>query len=156
MQPLVVGLGHPDRTDDAVGHLVAQAVADARPDVAVDSLLDPLDLLSLMPGRGIVVLVDAAASGEAAGTVRVHDLTSAPVPEDAVGPAASSHGISVGQVVELARQVDAMPTRLLLVSIEVTDVSPGRPPTPSVRNAVPVAAQYVYGVLDSLSSASTG
>jgi hydrogenase maturation protease len=156
VQPLVVGLGHPDRADDAVGRLVAESVADARGDVSVACPLDPLVLLNLMPGRDVVVLVDAAVGGDAAGTVRVHDLTSAPLAQAEAGAAASSHGISVGQVVELARAVGAMPTMLRLVTVQVTDVAAGRELTPSVRRAVARASQQVSRLLDEISSADPG
>ena len=85
---LVVGLGSPDRGDDAVGMHVARAVA-AREDPRVEVLEheDPTDLVELWTGRERVVVVDAVCSGAGAvpGDVRVLETGAGldPLPEDA-------------------------------------------------------------------------
>ncbi|MGA8248276.1 MAG: hypothetical protein WB797_15335, partial [Nocardioides sp.] len=60
---LVVGLGQPDRGDDAVGPEVARAVATrGLPGVRVLEREDPADLLDTWRGHDLVVLVDAVRS----------------------------------------------------------------------------------------------
>ena len=90
---LVVGLGSPDRGDDAVGGDVARAVAAlALPDVEVVEHEDPTDLIELFSGRSLVVVVDAVLSGTATGAVRVIEtgVGGERLPESAIRQLASS------------------------------------------------------------------
>jgi hydrogenase maturation protease len=144
---LVVGLGHPDRGDDAVGPLVAARLRDEASGVLeVRTSLDPLRLPDLWAGRGLVVVVDAAAGAGPAGTVRVHDASSAPLPVLPASPG-STHGLSLPDVVELSRRTGRLPPRLLVVSVAGSSFVLGEPPSPAVAAAVPAAAAAVLEVV---------
>jgi len=70
-RPLVIGVGNRDRGDDAVGPVVADAVADRCGD-AVESIVVEGDLADLALRWGdaqTVVVVDAMVGGAAPGTV---------------------------------------------------------------------------------------
>lgn len=141
-EPLVVGIGHPDRGDDAVGPLVAEAVRLARPDIDVVALSDPSVLVDVMSERGHVVVVDAAVTGTDVGTVRTFDATAAALPTLSVA-VTSSHALSLGDAIELTRATGSLPQRLEVVTVEIGSVALGQPASPAVLAAVADAAASV-------------
>jgi hydrogenase maturation protease len=145
--PLVVGVGHPDRGDDTVGLLVADAVHSADPAVDVAALADPLALLDVMAGRDLVVVVDAAVTGTAVGTVQVFDASAAPLPAVAAGVPSSSHGVSLSDAIELARTLGVLPTRLAVITIEAGEFDLGRGAQPAVLAAAGQATATVLGLV---------
>lgn len=130
--PLVIGVGNPDGGDDAAGRAVARRLREllaggvdgagaARP--AGGGALDVAEadgeatrLLALMEGRERVILVDAARSGAAPGTVHRFDAAAGPLPASLA--TASSHGLGPAQAVELARALGRLPTELTVVAVE--------------------------------------
>lgn len=146
MTALVVGLGHPDRSDDGIGRVVARTVAAlGLSGVRVVENDDPIRLLDLWSGHLRVVVIDAVRSDEPAGTVRVHDLLSRALPPLVVGT--SSHALDLAGTVELARALGQLPTSLLLVGVEAATVAVGDVLSPAVRAAVEDAARAVVGAL---------
>lgn len=143
---LVVGLGHPDRGDDAIGWWVAREVERRRPDLCVRTLLDPLPLLDLLPAHDAVVLVDAALMPDEPGSLRVVDAT-AHLP-DVAGRCASSHGVSLGMVLDLGRASGPMPQRLTVVAVGAGRFTLGEPPQARVAAAVGPAVDAVLRTLD--------
>ena len=143
---LVVGLGSPDRGDDAVGGEVARAVAAlAPPDVEVVEHEDPTDLIELFSGRSLVVVVDAVRSGTGTGTVRVLEtgVGGEPLPETAWAGTgrAGTHAFGVAAAVELARALRRLPPRVVLVGVEAAAFDYGAPLTPEVAAAMPDAVE---------------
>jgi hydrogenase maturation protease len=143
---LVVGLGHPDRGDDAVGARVADEVAGRRDDLLVRHLLDPLALLDLLPGAEALVVVDAALSTAPLGTVEVFDVASHPLPALA-GSRRSTHGMSLATVLDLARTTATLPPSAWVVTVAAQRFDLGSPPHPDVHAAVPAAAAWVVELL---------
>jgi hydrogenase maturation protease len=149
---LVIGLGQPDRGDDAVGPEVARHVATlAVPDVRVVEHEDPTDLLDAWEGHDAVVLVDAVSSGAVPGTLHVLDAGAA---GDVVSGAAwratgrgGTHGWGIGEVVALARALGRLPERLVILGVEAEQFDHGAPLSASVRDAVPHAAAAVLSAL---------
>lgn len=153
---LVVGLGSPDRGDDAVGGHVARAVAalaDAR--LLVLEHEDPTDLVELWTGRSAVVVVDATRSDAAPGTLRVLETGAerAPLPEDAWARTGrgGTHAFGLAAAVELARALRRLPARVTVVGVEAATFEPGAPLSPAVAAAVPDA---VAAVLDAVAPAT--
>jgi hydrogenase maturation protease len=143
----VVGLGHPDCGDDAVGPLVVAALQQV-PDLAADTLhrLEPSGLIDLISGRPLVVVVDAAVSPAPAGTVRLDDVTDVPLPP-AAGRPVSTHGLDLAQTVQMARLLGVLPTRLVLVTVAGSCLDLGSPAQPAVLAAVDEAFAQVLGLL---------
>jgi hydrogenase maturation protease len=145
---LVVGLGSPDRGDDAVGGHVARAVA-ALPDTEVETLehQDPTDLIELWVGREVVVVVDAVCSGAAAGTLHVLQTGAAhpPLPETAWTRTGrgGTHAFGLAAAVELARVLRRLPARVTVVGVEAESFEAGAPLSPAVVAAVPGAVAAV-------------
>lgn len=149
---LVVGLGHPDRGDDAVGGLVADQVGQRRSDLVVEHLLDPAALLDVLNDVEVLVVADAALSPAPVGTVEVFDVSQRPLRE-ATGRPPSTHGLSLATVLDLARTTDTLAPSAWVVTVAADSFDIGQPPHPRVRAAVPDAARRV---VDLLSQAGSG
>ena len=145
--PLVVGLGSPDRGDDAVGRAVVRSVTASLPGIAVVDHEDPTSLLDLWDGHDPVVVVDAVRSGAPAGTLHVLETgaAGAPVSEGAWTHAGhgGTHAVGLAEMVELGRALARLPGRLIVVGIEAASFDHGAPLTPRVAEAVPAAAARV-------------
>jgi hydrogenase maturation protease len=145
---LVVGVGQPDRGDDAVGPLLAARLRDPpRPGVDVRTLPSPVRLAEVWEGYDIVVVVDAVRSGRPAGEITVVNVTDELLP--ARPGAGGTHGFGLAESVELARAMGRLPRRLVLVGIEATGFAIGIPVSATVLAALPDAERAVVDALGS-------
>jgi hydrogenase maturation protease len=130
----VVGCGNPLRGDDAVGLDVARAVASRMPaGLDVFELTgEPTRLLEMWAGYDLAFVVDMVRSGAPPGTVHWIDVTGRDPPVDLLR--GSTHHVGLADVVALARVLDRLPTRLVLVGIEGSQVDTGRALTGDVRH----------------------
>lgn len=147
---LVVGLGHPDRGDDAVGLVVAREVAevvDAGMDVVEHE--DPTDLPLLWAGRERVVVVDAVSSGRGVAPGTLHVLRTGagrePITDEAWSGTGrgGTHAFGLAAAVELARALGRLPEEVTVVGIEACSFDHGSPLLPAVGAAVPAAVAAV-------------
>jgi hydrogenase maturation protease len=129
---LVIGVGNPMRGDDAVGRLLARRLRElALPDVAVhEESGEGTALIEAWRNAGAVILIDAAQSGAAPGTIRRIDASQTPVPSRFFHY--STHAFSVAEAVELARALHQLPPRIILYSIEGRDFNAGGELSPEV------------------------
>ncbi|GAA1148491.1 hydrogenase maturation protease [Nocardioides aquiterrae] len=139
--PLVIGLGAPDRGDDAVGAAVAGAVATRLAGIAVVAHEDPTGLLDVWAGHSPVVVVDAVRTGAPPGTV--HRLETGTADRPIRAGHGSTHALGLAEVVELARALGRLPERLVVVGVEADRFDHGAPLSPAVAAAVPVAVRRV-------------
>jgi hydrogenase maturation protease len=130
---IVIGLGNSFRGDDAAGLAVARALGED-PRVLVHEG-EPIDLLDRWEGAGEVVVVDAARSGAAPGTV--HHLDGLAEPVTAGG---STHAFGLAETLALARALGRAPARLTLIGIEGERFGAGEGLSPAVEAAVEVVA----------------
>jgi hydrogenase maturation protease len=136
---LVVGLGQPDRGDDAVGLLVCGAL-EREEGVRVRALADASSLPAIWDGEDDVVVVDAVRDpSRTRGSVLVLEL------RDGVGVPheGSTHGFDLAAVVSVAAAVGALPRRLHLVGVVGDRFGLGAAPGSQVRAAVPAAVDAV-------------
>ncbi|HET7735379.1 MAG TPA: hydrogenase maturation protease [Nocardioidaceae bacterium] len=148
---LVVGLGSPDRGDDAVGITVSRAVAALLPSVRVVDHEDPTALLDVWAGHDHVVVIDAIRSGSPPGTV--HQLSTGQEGRPVLagtwacfGPG-GTHAIGLVEMIELGRALGRLPDRLVVVGIEAGTFDHGRPLSRAVAAAVPAAVELVVEAL---------
>jgi hydrogenase maturation protease len=143
---IVIGVGNEYRRDDGLGpavvaHLRRQILP---PDVTL-AVCDgePTRMLDLWTGAELAVVVDAVPTGADHGghvyEVAVDDLAEA--------TAATSHAVALGATVELARALDRLPARLIVLAVDGTDFGFGTELTPEVAAAVEPLAQRVRDVL---------
>ena len=135
----VIGIGNPDRGDDAAGRMVARRLATLRPTLEVLELDGEASALIDCLGRlDAAYLIDACRSGQAAGTVQRLDASQSPLPADMVGW--STHGLGLAAALELARALGSLPRRCVVFAIEGRDFAPGAPLSAPVAAAVEVVA----------------
>jgi hydrogenase maturation protease len=142
-RPLVIGLGTDARSDDGVGLDVVRALRQD-PGLEAEVVEGPGDLsrlLDLWSGRTFVVLVDAVRSGAAPGTIERWDgLEATRLPS---GIALSTHGLSLPDILHLARFLGRLPPRLVVFGIEARETGPGTARSVEVRAAVPDVCRQI-------------
>ena len=151
---LVVGFGAVDRGDDAVGPVVARLVSDelaAHGPTGVQVIVhdDPTALLDLIEGRDLVVVVDAVHSGSPPGTLTVREAgrEGRALPTGADRGWAGTHGLGLSAMIELARSLDRLPDRVVVVGVEAAGFEHGRALSAPVVPAVAVAAGTILDIL---------
>ena len=117
---LIVACGNSERADDAIGLLIAKRLQEMRINVKVCSG-ETSDLLEIWNMHENVIVVDCVVTGSAVGTVHVWDA-SQPVQ---LQSSRSTHGLGVGEAIELARAFGCLPSRLRIYGIEGKDFTIG-------------------------------
>jgi hydrogenase maturation protease len=138
---VVIGVGNPYRRDDAVGLIVADAVA-RRGVHAVQSDGEPAGLLLAWEGADLAVIVDAVVC-EPATPGRIHRTPALP----AMHGGMSSHSLGIPAAVALATALDRMPRRLVVYAVEAADVGLGVGLSDPVSHAVPWLVDHVLADL---------
>jgi len=131
----LIGIGNPDRGDDAVGWEVAGMVTSWEVSRLTAGSLSLIDLWS---DEDDVVIVDAMKSGAPPGTVVRIDAINDRLPK---GTFASTHAFGPAAVVELARTMDRLPRSLIVYGIEAGQVEHGTPVTLAVATAIDLVAK---------------
>jgi hydrogenase maturation protease len=148
---IVIGLGRPDRGDDAVGLLIARQImstlqgpsADALP-VTVSVLEhdgDGAALVDMWRGADAVILVDAVGSGAAPGVIHRLDVSREPLP--GAFRRDSTHALGALEAVELARALGWLPRRVIVYGVEAKGVAVGAALSREAAAAAPVVAAAV-------------
>jgi hydrogenase maturation protease len=139
---IVIGIGNPDRGDDAVGIQVARQVAVERHNVLTLEFDDPSEALDAWEPEDTVIVTDAISSGGAPGDIHVVDVVEQRL------PAGGTHALGLAAAVELARSLDLLPRRLVVVGVEAGRFSQGAPMSDAVLDAVPAAVDAVLTAID--------
>lgn len=146
---LVIGIGNPDRGDDAAGLAVARSIREAtaaRRDVTVVELTgDQLALLDMWGDEKDVYVIDAVWSGANPGTVFRFDATR---PLSVRFEGRGTHTFSLADVVELARVLGRLPARLTGYGIEGATFAFGAGLSPEVEAAVKGVTGQLLAELD--------
>ncbi|MCS6302120.1 MAG: hydrogenase maturation protease [Nitrospira sp.] len=135
----IIGLGNHLRGDDAVGLLAARRLRQKvghRAEV-IEAEMVGIGLMELMKDVSVVILVDAARSGLAPGTIHRLDASAGPI-GGRIFPC-SSHVIGILEALELARAVGALPATVILYGVEADNTEPGQ----QLSSAVAVALDQV-------------
>jgi hydrogenase maturation protease len=132
---VVIGVGNEFRRDDGIGpevvsRLRGQAPASVR---LVVSDGDPTRMIEAWTGAALAVVVDAVLA-DAPAPGRLHRIV-VDRAADAGDHPVSSHGLSLGDSIALARALDRMPERLIVHAVEAADVGHGTSLTPAVAAA---------------------
>jgi hydrogenase maturation protease len=149
---VVIGLGGPDRADDAVGPAVASAVGALAPaGIDVVTHEDPTALVHLWADAELAVVVDAVVSGRAPGTVTTLEVgrNAGSLPTSAWSEAGrgGTHAFGLAAAVELARALKVLPERVVLIGVEAASFEHGEPMTGAVAAAVDAAAAKAMDVV---------
>ncbi|MFJ7199118.1 MULTISPECIES: hydrogenase maturation protease [unclassified Streptomyces] len=157
----VIGVGNEFRHDDGVGWAVVARLAErteARPLPSGTALLvcdgDPARLIALWEDADLTIVVDAAHA-HPGHPGRLHRLEMDGGQLSQTGTATSSHGLGLGDAVELARQLDRLPGQLVVYAVEGTDSSLGKGLSAPVAAVVAPLAERIATEI-SLHAGSTG
>jgi hydrogenase maturation protease len=128
---LVVGIGNPDRGDDALGPTVARRLCGRlSAGVSIRELGgDALALIEDWKGFSAAILVDAVAPIAAPGRVQRFDLTNNPLPITIAPP--STHALGLAETVELARSLGRLPPFVVAYLVEAEQFEMGSPLSPA-------------------------
>lgn len=150
MATIVIGVGNPDRGDDAAGREVARRLgAMAIPGVEIVELDgEATALLAQLEGASAAILIDACVSGGEPGTIHRYDVVEAPLPSGAFG--VSSHGFGVSEAIELARALGILPQRCVVYAIEGERFDIGAPMSGKAMAAVDRAVAEILTELAKL------
>jgi hydrogenase maturation protease len=155
---LVAGVGNIFLGDDGFGVELAHRLAETElppgvrvADYGISGMRLAYELLE--GGYELTILLDAAARGEAAGTVSVIEVAAGDVgwvgDDDlaAAGRFVDAHGMQPEQVLALVRTLGGEPGRVLVVGCEPADTGPGiglsEPVAAAVRQAVPLVRRLL-------------
>ena len=147
VKALVVGIGNNLRGDDDAGLAVARMMKLEQPaSVTILELNnDVTALIDHLSGFDVAMIIDATQSASPPGTIHRFDASAIPLPE--TPSSRSTHGLTVGSVLELARIQQQLPKKVLVYGIEGKQFSHGSSLTPEVERAVRIVAQMIYGDL---------
>ena len=145
---VVIGVGNEFRRDDGVGPVVAALLLERAgnrapvPDTVVSVCDgDPARLIGLWEGARLAVVVDAAhAHPGTAGRIHRIELEAERLGQPST---TSSHGLGLGEAVDLARVLGRLPKRLVVYAVEGSDASLGTGLTPAVAKVVERLADSV-------------
>jgi hydrogenase maturation protease len=118
LKPLVMGIGSKFRGDDEIGLMVVEALGEKEGVGSFDISLHSDDSARIMldwQDRPAVVIVDAVRSGEIPGTICRFDVANTNITPHS---RASSHGNALGDAIELARQLNSLPNKIVVIGIE--------------------------------------
>lgn len=152
---LVAGVGNIFFGDDGFGVEVVRRIREAGVPAAWAGDVDVRDigirgihlLYELMDGCELLVLVDAAARGEAPGTVSVVDPGSATGPAPGAG-LLDAHGLAPDQLLAAVAGLGAATGRALVVACEPRSLDAGIGLSAPVLAAVPAAVETVAALVE--------
>jgi hydrogenase maturation protease len=152
---LVAGVGNVFQRDDAFGVEVVRLLAErpGRPGVQVrDFGIRGVHLVyDLLDGCDLFVLVDAAARGDAPGTVTVLEVEPQPAQADGGSahgaPVIDAHGLTPDDIFALLASLGGRPGRSIVVACEPADTTPGMGLSEPVQAALPHAVRAVEEIL---------
>jgi hydrogenase maturation protease len=139
----IIGLGNGMRGDDAVGLMAARRIRQevGDPVEVIEAEMAGVDLIELMKGAHSVMLIDAARSGQAPGTIHRLDASAGPI-GSRMFPR-SSHALGTVDTLELARAMGVLPATVIVYGIEAGNTEAGQPLSPSVAKALDQVVQQV-------------
>jgi hydrogenase maturation protease len=152
---LVAGVGNVFQRDDAFGVEVVRLLAEQPepPGVQIrDFGIRGVHLVyDLLDGCDLFVLVDAAARGDAPGTVTVLEVEPQAPPAERgdphPAPVIDAHSLAPDDIFALLASLGGRPGRSLVVACEPADTTPGMGLSEPVQAALPHAVRAVEEIL---------
>ena len=132
----MVGVGNPWRCDDAAGLAVARRLGRSPPEGVriLEWEGEPIGLLEEWSEVEEAIAIDAVSSGAAAGTVHRIEAAEEALPLEL--RRGSTHAMGLADAIELGRELNRLPRRLLLLGIEGSRFEAGAELSEEVDRAV--------------------
>ena len=144
IEPLIIGIGNPLRSDDGLGWAVAEQLAqddDPCREILTVHQLTP-ELAQWMAAADLVVMIDASREGEP-GALRIHPLAASAQPG-----ALGTHHMTPDELVALTTAVFGRCPPVVLVSMTGTNFSMGEQFSSVVAKRIPLVCAAVRQVCD--------
>lgn len=153
---LIIGVGNPDRGDDAIGWIAAERLAALAPPGAriLRCSGDILALIESWRAAAAVILMDASSPQPASdapgaqpsgrpGTLLRIDAAAEGLPAALTNH--STHGFGVAEAIELARALGVLPPTVLVYAVEGETFEAGAPLSPAAAAALETLIDRVAG-----------
>lgn len=143
----VIGVGNPDRGDDAIGALIAESIAQRElPGVSVEVHDgDGAALIESWKEEKHVIVIDCAFSGSAPGTIHHFCANDRFIEPGLLTP--STHAFGIGEAIELSRVLRELPPMLEIYAIEGSMFDPGSNVSAPVQQAAAMVIQQILQAL---------
>lgn len=148
MSTLIACFGNPLMGDDAFGPRLLELLSahPMPPDVILKDLQAPgVDVLLHLDGVDRLVLIDALASDDPPGALRIFDRDT--LLEIPVDPRSSPHQPSLLETLHMARALNLLPARIHLVAMAASRFDFGAGLSAEIEAALPAALQAVLALL---------
>jgi hydrogenase maturation protease len=147
----LIGIGNRFRRDDAAGLEVVRRLRLAHPPgvILIEGEGEPASLIEAWSTADEALVVDGISSGSEPGRLHRFDVTDAPLPAEIFNP--STHAMGLPEAVELARELDRLPGRLVVYGIEGESFEAGEGLSDPVQKTV---EKLVLDLYHELSGAS--
>ncbi len=146
---VLMPIGNRWRGDDAAGPAVLDLLADdlaaARSVRVVPHADDAMTILNNWEGAGHVLVIDAAVTGAAPGTIHRFDIDVRIIAHQS--SAFSGHGMGLAEAIELGSALGRLPERLTGWAIEAESFDNDAPLSEAVRHAVAEVAEQIRAEL---------
>lgn len=139
----IIGLGNGMRGDDAVGLMAARRIRQEVGDRAevIEAEMAGIDLMELMKGAPIVIIIDAARSGQVPGTIHRLNASAGPI-GGRIFPR-SSHALGMVDALELARAMGIFPATVIVYGVEAGNMEAGQPLSQAVSKALDKVVEQI-------------
>jgi hydrogenase maturation protease len=123
----VIGIGHPDRGDDALGHLTIQELQTQLPKaVYTGSLLgDVADILDIFTNYNTVILIDALMTPQGK-PGEIFRFSENAIFDDAKTCRTSTHAFDLAQTLALAQNLAILPSSLVIYGMQAIQFEQGQ------------------------------
>ncbi|GJL71447.1 MAG: peptidase M52 [Nitrosomonas sp.] len=140
---MVIGIGNDFGSDDAAGLIAVQHLRGVVGNHVriLEQSGDGTQLIESWKNREKVVLIDAALSDKAPGTIHRFEVDTFPLPGKFL--CYSTHQLGVSEAIELARALKQLPRSLIVFAIEGKYFGPGKGLSPEVAQSIPVLVDQV-------------
>jgi hydrogenase maturation protease len=147
---LVVGIGNEYRSDDGIGLVISRRIREKKlPSVSVkEESGEGAALMEAWQGCENVILVDAVSSGAIPGTIFRIDAIKEKTPVKFFHY--STHAFSVSEAIELAREMNILPPKLVVYGIEGTNFAAGTTISFHVQQAAYKIVEHIVKDMQSL------
>jgi hydrogenase maturation protease len=140
---LIIGIGSDLRGDDAAGLVAARQLRNRVPSgvEVIEHHGDGTALITHWLEFDHVIVIDAMISGAETGVIRRIDALSDSLPPQL--SASSTHSFGLEEALDLARQLNQLPKRLVVYGIEGKSFSMGTGLSSGVQEAVSVVVEQI-------------
>jgi hydrogenase maturation protease len=147
----LIGIGNRFRRDDAAGLEVVRRLRLAHPPGVklIEEEGEPASLIEAWSSTDEALVIDGISSGSAPGRLHRFDVTDAPLPAEVFS--GSTHAMGLPEAVELARELDRLPGRLVVYGIEGESFETGEGLSRPVEKTVEKLVMDLYHELSGAS-----